>query len=880
MVMEDGSGIPEDLRCKRSDGKQWRCNALSMPDKTVCEKHYIQAKKRAANSAMRANLKKARRKSIADPEPPEIPRSVSPLGDSQLLASVSLKTMMAGRRFQDEENPALKYGVTPNRSPLSKEVKGLLASARGEYSGKSSDSSGQAEGLACHQCHRSDRTNIVWCSGCSRRGYCENCISKWYADIPREEFRSNCPVCRNACSCRMCSCGDNLIKNKIQEMASLDKLRYLHRLLSFLLPVLKQIHSEQCFELELEARVNGVKADIPRAKISADEQMCCDVCRIPIFDYHRHCTTCYYDLCLACCRDLRESSAMNSKNKSTERHVADGSNDVASIAVDPGSPERTINHKRVLPTSDGKTIEFSELFPKWKADADGSIPCGPVDAGGCGSSKLVLRRILKINWLAKLLKNTEEMVCGCKVSDQEGCGVCPCTRSATSQTSETREWKLSVCSQVNGTSKKLLYSPSADDLKHDGIDHFQKHWVKGEPVIIKHAFDPSFASKWDPVSVWKGIQEMEDGRMKEEDILVKAVDFLKQSEVDVELSQFVKGYREGCKREDGSLVMLKLKDWPSPGVLEDFILCQRPEFFTSLPLLEFIHFKWGLLNLAAKLPPCSVQTEHGPKMFIGYGMHEELGRGDVVTNLQVNMSDLVYLLMHSSEMDIQGWGRSDNDMNGKDLKESEMLSSVHLVDSSMRSSEEMPSPDVAGVIWDVFSRKDVPKLNEYLRVHRKELTGFATQPVVSVLRPVYDQTFFLNKDHKRKLKEEFGIEPWTFEQHVGEAICIPAGCSFQVRNLQSSVMLALGFLSPESLEESIGLAQEIRCLPNHHDAKLKMLEVGKISLYAASSVITDIQKMTLDPEFGRDIKFEDQNLTSMISENLERMTKHRQIVCS
>ncbi|TKY52238.1 Growth-regulating factor 5 [Spatholobus suberectus] len=60
---EENAGIPDDLRCKRSDGKQWRCTAMSMPDKTVCEKHYIQAKKRAANSAMRANLKKAKRKS-------------------------------------------------------------------------------------------------------------------------------------------------------------------------------------------------------------------------------------------------------------------------------------------------------------------------------------------------------------------------------------------------------------------------------------------------------------------------------------------------------------------------------------------------------------------------------------------------------------------------------------------------------------------------------------------------------------------------------------------------------------------------------------------------------------------------------------------------
>lgn len=63
---EDNVGIPDDLRCKRSDGKQWRCTAMSMPDKTVCEKHYIQAKRRAANSALRASLKKAKRKSLGE----------------------------------------------------------------------------------------------------------------------------------------------------------------------------------------------------------------------------------------------------------------------------------------------------------------------------------------------------------------------------------------------------------------------------------------------------------------------------------------------------------------------------------------------------------------------------------------------------------------------------------------------------------------------------------------------------------------------------------------------------------------------------------------------------------------------------------------------
>jgi [histone H3]-dimethyl-L-lysine9 demethylase len=47
--------------------------------------------------------------------------------------------------------------------------------------------------------------------------------------------------------------------------------------------------------------------------------------------------------------------------------------------------------------------------------------------------------------------------------------------------------------------------------------------------------------------------------------------------------------------------MLKLKEWPHPSVLE-FLLCQRPEFIVNFPLVDFIHPRWGLLNLAAKLP--------------------------------------------------------------------------------------------------------------------------------------------------------------------------------------------------------------------------------------------------------------------------------------
>ena len=42
------------------------------------------------------------------------------------------------------------------------------------------------------------------------------------------------------------------------------------------------------------------------------------------------------------------------------------------------------------------------------------------------------------------------------------------------------------------------------------------------------------------------------------------------------------------------------------------------------------------------------------------------------------------------------------------------------------------------------------------------------------------QKFFLGSKQLQKLKEEYGVEPWHFEQHPGEGVFIPAGCPHQV----------------------------------------------------------------------------------------------------
>lgn len=112
-------------------------------------------------------------------------------------------------------------------------------------------------------------------------------------------------------------------------------------------------------------------------------------------------------------------------------------------------------------------------------------------------------------------------------------------------------------------------------------------------------------------------------------------------QVDVEARQFIKKFSEVRFHQDGSPELLILKEWPSTNALEDFLYYQRPDFISRLPLLEYIHWKWGFLNLAAKLPHDSLQPDVALKLFMAYGTPEELHRGNSVLHLHSSMTDVV-----------------------------------------------------------------------------------------------------------------------------------------------------------------------------------------------------------------------------------------------
>ncbi|XP_059063428.1 lysine-specific demethylase JMJ27 isoform X2 [Cryptomeria japonica] len=752
----------EDKRCKRSDGKQWRCHALAMPNRTLCEKHYFQLKKRTANAALRAKQRKMN-------------KALEENNDNLMIP----KPAAQASAFSVSSQHVADLVLAPN---ISKE-------------------------------------------------YSKTKFAKNYAKKP--------------------------LQISTNDAYSADKIRHLHYLLSLVLPVLRQIHHEQCIEQEVEARIQGAtaKLEVPKANVNMDEMLYCDNCYASIVDYHRSCPSCSYDLCVTCCQELREGC----KPECEEANVShQHPTKQKSLKLLNGRPSWELQ-----PHCAKNILEPSHMLPDWKANNIGSIPCPPKEYGGCGSHLLVLKRIFKINWIAKLKKNAAEMASSCKVPDASNIFK-PCTscfKSDSYAKNALSDGKLRQAAYRESGNDNVLYCPTEHDIKDEGFEHFQKHWLRGEPVVVRNVLGHSSGVSWDPMMMWQAVQET-NGKLKD-DTKVKALDCLDWSEVEININQFFKGYLEGLTRNDGCPQMLKLKDWPLPNFFEECLPQHGAELISMLPLPEYTHPNDGIFNLASTLSHCGgLKPDLGPKTYIAYGTREELIRGDSITMLHCDMSDVVNVLSHTAEVNFADWQgtkveKTRESFKSLDLKElhlnlDELGSSVRQEDSRKSARKEeseakeydllgsdcvtdinYPSPQetevnaaksngsrkheyyydckangtvksgmeekvackegkrdgiFGGALWDIFRRQDVPKLRCYLQKYWKRFSHNNARCVDSKINPFHDQTIFLNEEHKKKLKEEFSVEPWSFEQHLGEAVLIPAGCPHQVRNLKVRLM--------------------------------------------------------------------------------------------
>lgn len=728
------------------------------------------------------------------------------------------------------------------------------------------------EFVTCHQCRRVDRRIVVPCTKCKVNLYCIQCIKQWYPTLSEEEVSKVCPFCRGNCNCNLCLHSSGIVKISKRELTDLDKIQHLHYFISELLPFLKHIHQGQIEEIEMEAKIQGVLSssiDVKHAICYNDERVYCNHCSTSIIDLHRSCPNCSYELCLRCCQEIRRGQLPGVFNKPVFRYVDRGCE-----YMHGGDP--------LLKSFQAETsVNDSGMPNEWVANYDGSIICAPREMDGCGSCNLELKCLLSKDWISSLEARAQKIIrkftFDCVF--QPLCCDCDPEKSCRAASRE--------CSKDN----YLYCQDSKNILKEEELLHFRRHWANGEPVIVQNVLEQASGLSWEPMVMWRALGEHTDLRISSRMSDVKAIDCLAGCEVEISTRKFFKGYTEGRRYRNSWPEMLKLKDWPPSDKFEDLLPRHCDEFISALPFQEYTDPRAGILNLAAKLPASVIKPDLGPKTYIAYGIAEELGRGDSVTKLHCDMSDAVNILTHTAEValsdeqrhsikmlkkkhrdqdDRESWDQEKNENPfefSSDINQDkedfnvpefecrdnkmrtgnavcEMGALNHIANTGKKQSEGHLEEIGGGAIWDIFRREDVTKLKEYLTKHSKEFRHTYCCPVDQVIHPIHDQTFYLTSEHKKKLKEEFGVEPWTFEQKLGDAVFIPAGCPHQVRNLKSCTKVAADFVSPENIHECLRLTEEFRMLPKNHRAREDKLEVKKMILHAVNNAVNDFEKLT------------------------------------
>lgn len=91
-------------------------------------------------------------------------------------------------------------------------------------------------------------------------------------------------------------------KNRDLEIGEDERVEQCEYLVNRLLPYLKRINDEQVREMKFEAEKQGLVEfegmEIEKSDCRVGERMYCNNCKTSIFDFHRTCPGCQYDLCL------------------------------------------------------------------------------------------------------------------------------------------------------------------------------------------------------------------------------------------------------------------------------------------------------------------------------------------------------------------------------------------------------------------------------------------------------------------------------------------------------------------------------------------------------------------------------------------------------
>ncbi|CAN4120712.1 unnamed protein product [Withania somnifera] len=765
----------------------------------------------------------------------------------------------------------------------------------------------------CHQCKRSDKGRVVCCTKCKAKRFCIPCINRWYPGMPEEAFIKACPVCRNLCNCIDCLRLDGLAKHLMNveiKFSDEEKLEYSKHIVRALLPALEQFNAEQMIEKQIQDKIPALQdsdVNVHKAEYEKDECIYCNYCSAFFVDFHRRCSICTYKLCLTCCKELRNGNLLADASEVRMHCIDHGPGYLhgkgCSIA---SSKNGTFTETAEVKIRDHTKVTMTS---KWKSKENGTISCPPKDMGGCGKGTLNLRYLFSDNWISQLLLKAKEIAQKFKLKEIHNDSELHYSCSKSKGENGTSGGKLRKAAARENSDDNYVFCPAAVDTRRANLRHFRLYLAKGEPLVVTNVHDNALGLSWEPMVMWRACRQTK----KATDVLncfnwCKLEMNIHQFFKGFMLGRFDSfGWPQLFQLNDWPPSGLFDERLPRHGA--EFSSC-LPFMEYTHPQYGYLNLALGLPDNCSKpnLGPKAYIAYGFPKELergdsvtklhyavidtVNVLMHTQpvvptVEQLSAIENLKQihkaqdqrefvgnafrildDFMDCIHNVNGKSDgkgmnfaqekqnydgLKVENSSKSENKKYSQQSVKADCQKNKEGEDSSslvvLDRSEGFEEAD-GGALWDVFRRQDVPKLEEYLRKHFREFRHIYGSPLPQVVHPILDETFYLSTEHKRRLKEEYGIEPWTFVQKLGEAVFVPAGCPYQVRNLKSCINVAVDFISPENVNESIRLTEELRKLPRNHDAKKDKFGVMKIIVHAMSQAVDQLEKTLLNSEAG------------------------------